>query len=381
MRSVKSWYWVHKWTSLVCTAFMLLLCITGLPLIFHHEIDHALGHAVDPPVLAETVGPASIDVIVDDARSRNSDHAVQFLVKDADEPELVFVSMGATIDSTKTTGFYTYDGRTGELLGEYPVNEGLMNVLLRLHIDLFAGLPGMLFLGFMGLLLIASIISGAVLYGSYMRKLPFGMVRRERSARLKWLDLHNLLGIVTLVWLMVVGVTGVLNTLSIPIFNHWQSGELADMLARHEGEPGSEMGSPERALAAAVDAAPAMELSFMAFPGNPWAGSHHFVAYMEGTTPLTSRLITPFVIDGRRGEVVAAAEMPWYITALMGSRPLHFGDYGGLPLKMLWAILDILSIVVLASGLYLWLKRHRVSFETWLQSVQARAPRAERVAA
>jgi uncharacterized iron-regulated membrane protein len=29
--TIKTWAWVHKWSSLVCTVFMLLLCLTGLP--------------------------------------------------------------------------------------------------------------------------------------------------------------------------------------------------------------------------------------------------------------------------------------------------------------------------------------------------------------
>src|ERR1700710_3054747 len=37
--SIRTWYLVHKWTSLVCTAFLLMLCVTGLPLSFHDEID------------------------------------------------------------------------------------------------------------------------------------------------------------------------------------------------------------------------------------------------------------------------------------------------------------------------------------------------------
>ncbi len=37
------------------------------------------------------------------------------------------------------------------------------------------------------------------------------------------------------------------------------------------------------------------------------------------------------------------------------SQPLHFGDYGGVPLQWLWAALDVLTIVVLGSGLVLWL--------------------------
>ena len=48
--------------------------------------------------------------------------------------------------------------------------------------------------------------------------------------------------------------------------------------------------------------------------------------------------------------------MPWYVTSLFVSQPLHFGDYGGMPLKILWAVLDLITIIVLGSGIYLWLR-------------------------
>ena len=41
------------------------------------------------------------------------------------------------------------------------------------------------------------------------------------------------------------------------------------------------------------------------------------------------------------------------------SQPLHFGDYGGMPLKILWALLDLATIIVLGSGLYHWLGKGR----------------------
>jgi uncharacterized iron-regulated membrane protein len=61
----------------------------------------------------------------------------------------------------------------------------------------FSGLPETLFWGAMGLLFLASIVSGIVVYEPFMQKLPFGAIRREAVPRLSWLDLHNLLGIVT----------------------------------------------------------------------------------------------------------------------------------------------------------------------------------------
>ena len=35
-------------------------------------------------------------------------------------------------------------------------------------------------------------------------------------------------------------------------------------------------------------------------------------------------------------DVAGIREMPWYAKALSLSRPLHFGDYGGLLLKIIW---------------------------------------------
>ena len=77
--------------------------------------------------------------------------------------------------------------------------------------------------------------------------------------------------------------------------------------------------------------------------------------------PLTSRLNTPVLVDGATGALTTVARMPWYLTALELSRPLHFGDYGGMPLKIIWALLDLITIVVLVSGLYLWLARRRAT--------------------
>jgi len=374
--AIRSWYWVHKWTSLVCTLFLLMLCITGLPLIFYHEIDHATGYSVELPELPGVTGRVSLDEIVASARARRPDDEVQSVSLDPDEPDAWYVSMGVTADAPESSAFYMFDGRSGEFLHEYPLDQGVMNFLFRLHYDMFTGLPGTLFLGFMGLLLAASLVSGTVVYGPFMRKLPFGSVRHERSSRIKWLDLHNLLGIATLIWLMTVGVTGVINTLAIPIFGLWQQTELSAMTAKYQAQPALErFSSADQAVATARAASPGSELSFMAFPGNDFASPHHYVAFMHGSTPLTSKLLTPVLIDASTGELVDRRSLPWYVKALLVSQPLHFGDYGGMVLKILWALFDLLAIVVLGSGVYLWIKKRNVSIEARLGSLAAEGAR------
>jgi uncharacterized iron-regulated membrane protein len=108
-----------------------------------------------------------------------------------------------------------------------------------------------------------------------------------------------------------------------------------------------------------VKAAPGMNVSFIAFPGTPFTSSHHFAVFMRGDTPLTSRLLKPVLLDGETADVADARDLPAYLKALLVSQPLHFGDYGGMPLKIIWALLDAMTIAVIISGLYLWFARRR----------------------
>ena len=363
-RSIRRWFVVHKWTSLVSTLFLLMLCVTGLPIIFYHEIDHALGKAAELPSLPGHTSRVSLDDIVASARELHPKDVVQYVASDPDEPNAWSVAVAKTANAEELTAYLTFDVRTGKLAQSYPLDEGVMHVLYHLHTDMFAGLPGKLFLGGMGLLLLVSLVTGVAVYGPFMRKLTFGTVRYEKAPRTRWLDLHNLLGIATAMWLFVVGGTGVINTLSDPIFGRWKETELASMTAPFKGQPPLKThGSVEAAVVAARKASGRAQLSFMAFPGNDFASPHHFVAFMRGDTPLTGRLLTPVLIDGTTSAAIETRELPWYTKALLVSQPLHYGDYGGLPLKIVWALLDVLAIVVLGSGVYLWLKKRRIPAE------------------
>lgn len=359
-RTLKTWTWLHKWSSLVCTVFMLLLCLTGLPLIFHHEIGHLLGTEVEPPEIVHTGPRASLDEVLKAAHARHPERVIQFASPDEEDDRVWFVTLTPTPAPTEDFRSVAVDARTGQALAEPRFDEGFMWVMFKLHVDLFAGLAGKLFLGFMGLLLLVAIVSGVVLYAPFMRRLGFGDVRRDRSPRIKWLDLHNLLGIVTLVWAFVVGATGMINTWADLIIKYWQFDQLSALLAPYQGQPlvpPAERGSLQRSMEVALAQAPDTKISFIAFPGTAFSSPHHTTFFLRGTTPLTSRLLQPVLVDAKTTEVTASPALPWYLTALLVSQPLHFGDYGGMPMKILWALLDLATIVVLGSGLYLWLRR------------------------
>jgi len=100
-----------------------------------------------------------------------------------------------------------------------------------------------------------------------------------------------------------------------------------------------------------------MHMSFIAWPGSQFSTKHHYAIFYKGDTPLTARLLQPVLVDAQSSKLLPPEPTPWYVTTLLMSQPLHFGDYGAMPLKIIWALLDLATIVVLGSGLYLWLGR------------------------
>ncbi|WP_156679841.1 PepSY-associated TM helix domain-containing protein [Sphingomonas profundi] len=354
--TIRAWTAVHKYTSLACTAFLLMLCLTGLPLIFHDEID-ALTTAPHP-LAAVPAGtpPLPLDRLLARALAARPGEVALYLSFDTDRPVVNVTSAPAADAAAAAMHFQSLDRRTGAVLPPRAAG-GVTQFLLRLHTDMFLGLPGMLFLGGMGLLFVAAIVSGVVLYVPFTARLPFGRVRFGRRPRVRWTDLHNLLGIATAMWAAVVGLTGTINTLSGQMTDLWKADQLAAITAMGGKPLPRAFSSVDAAVDRAMAAAPGMRPQFVAFPGAAFSSDRHYAIFLQGRTPLTQRLLVPALVDAGSGRLDALRPMPWYMQALLLSQPLHFGDYGGLAMKILWALLDLLTIVVLASGLWLWATR------------------------
>ncbi len=360
-RSLRRWGWIHKWSSIICTVFMLMLCITGLPLIFHHEIDHLLHDEVQAAPVTEGTPLASLDLIVKNSLSKDPGMVPHFLIWDPDDANALMVSIGKSLEANPSDNRIVRVGaHTAAYLDAPDVTGRFTYIMLKLHTDMFAGLPGKLFLGLMGILFCVAIISGIVVYAPSMRKLKFGTYRRDRVRVVRWLDIHNLSGIVLVMWMLVVGFTGVINTWAELVIKIWQFGQLAEMTAQYKDKPlPSHPSSIDAAVQVAIKAEPNMKPAFVAFPGTIFSSKSHYAVFMKGNTPLTAKLLKPALIDAETGILTDSRDLPWYVATLLISQPLHFGDYGGMPLKIIWAILDIITIVVLITGLYLWLRRRQ----------------------
>lgn len=155
--TIKVWVWVHKWASLVCTAFLLMLCLTGLPLIFHDEIDALTS---EQPIFGmpgvgssgTAKGLLPLDAMLARALANRPGEVPLYMAFDNDQPSMT-ITTGPRPDSPGSDmTIQSFDRSTGELIGAVPEDsvggiDAVMHFMLELHTDMFLGLPGCCFWG------------------------------------------------------------------------------------------------------------------------------------------------------------------------------------------------------------------------------------------
>lgn len=113
MRSgtLRVWKQIHRWTSIVCTLFMLMLCVTGLPLIFNHEInDWMLPRR--PAVHEESPAP-KVETIIERAARARPGERVNYAYFDDQQPMVLVATAPRADSSPDDTHYQLFDRRDG----------------------------------------------------------------------------------------------------------------------------------------------------------------------------------------------------------------------------------------------------------------------------
>lgn len=356
--TLRTWYSIHRWSSLICTLNLLVLCLTGLLLIFHEDIDDLLGqgHHEVAQVASDKPRP-SLQSLINVAQAQHAGLSAKSVFFGDDN--LINVRVGPPGEAKLAIGkSIQFDGASGERHNSVP-GEGVTGFILKLHINLFLGLPGQLFMGVMGLVFVLSMVSGLILYAPFMRKLVFGLLRFGKSTRVVNADFHNLFGIVVMVWALVVGLTGVFLSFSPLILGLWQKTELQQLIDTLPGAAPTHLVTLDQAVDAARAAVPGKDIAYVFYPGTEYSTGRHYGVVLRGHSELEKRVFTIAMVDAADASVAAVRGMPWYLQVLLLSGPFHFGNYAGRPLQILWALLTILTAGATVTGLVVWLKRHR----------------------
>ena len=203
------------------------------------------------------------------------------------------------------------------------------------------------------------LISGAYLW--WPRK-QFGVAGRAGTARF-WFDLHNTFGIVSLAFVLVLLVTGLVisfETQTTP-FLYRISRSQPPLWPRMQVTPmsGQSPITPDKALAIARAAVPAATPNFITDPheNQPYL---IFSRYPEDHTPggRTRIAIDPY--SGKILMVIDSRRAPTGYRLINLNRALHTGDIWGIPSEVAMSLASLILPLQLLTGVVVWRKRQRV---------------------
>lgn len=347
---------LHRWLGLSVGVWAAVTGVTGSLLVFDDELDAML----HPSLLTVAARPMDrdIDGAVASVQAEYPGEPVlaMRLPREPDEPLVL------RIGAERITDVYV-DPYTAEILGSRPEHGGFFGFLWDLHVHLLAGETGETVAGFLGLALIAMLISGLVLWWPSRRALARALsVNWKAGGRARMYDLHRVAGVLAMPLLLVVVVTG-----AMLVFH---SVVTSALVAAFGGPPlapppavrasaGRDMAPVSEWLRRADASLPEAQPVSITFPrdtetaavvrqrfaSNPHPNGRSFVA----VDPYTGEVLS--VHDWRAaGGGVRVSDYKY---------PLHIGDAFGLPGRILVLITGVTPLLLLFTGGYLWVRKRR----------------------
>ena len=202
----KALFQVHLWTGLGVGLYVVMISVTGSVLVYRSELRRTFNP--EPRVVAVSGPRLSDEVLIETTRRVYPDHAVEFWTSPDDPTHAVTMSVRQGGGAREQQLFDPY---TGEYLGNaLPAGWRLTTWLLDLHDNLLAGDTGRTVNGLGAVLLAALSVTGAIIWWPGIQSWRRGLLIDVRAnwQRLNW-SLHSALGVWTLLFIVMWGVTGI----------------------------------------------------------------------------------------------------------------------------------------------------------------------------
>lgn len=353
----KIFYKIHVYLGIFVALHLIVLTVSGSVLLFKDEIESLGGAPSENYSLPDSSAKPLINDFFQNILKKYPNTRPLAYSLEEEAPHIAQVRLapnnGKEFRGSLRVYFNTF---TGEEVAAPKKPNSFMDWLLRLHREFLLGSNGKIYVAFIGLLYAFSLISGFFIYGNFSKKTSYGDIR-QGSTRTGSSDLHRFLGVTTFAWGLLIGVTGLFLGLNSTLINLYQYAEIKKISAQYKAPAPSQLPSLDKVLASAQAALPQSSFDFMAFPDTQFSPPNSFLVLMHGNTAWTEKLVELVVVDATTGDFVEVRTLPWYLKFTMLSEPLHFGNYGGLTLKILWLILSLISLALPVLGIYIWYTR------------------------
>jgi uncharacterized iron-regulated membrane protein len=343
---------IHLVIALVAGIFMVILGATGSIIAFEPELDRLLH-----PGLSYVVPTGKVRSLAEigDAASR----------KYGGEPIAAFVlsvSPRVPTEVIMPRGIVAVNQYTGEVLGIRARGQTFLGFVRALHVRLATGDIGRNIVRWSAVALLLSLVSGLYLWWPLKRV----RIRGRWWSRGFYFDLHNTIGILSLLPLLVLAGTGTVIAFedqvaslldkpagSVPVHT-------VPVPTRPQPEPGAIQITPDQAVAVAAAQLPGAVPYRVQMPRY---GGIYVVALTFSDNRITGDR-NSVSINPWNGKIIAtalSAELSTGERFLATNEVIHTGTILGIPGRIIAALGSILLPVQALSGLIMWLRRARIA--------------------
>ena len=360
----KLWFLVHSWLALPIWFFVLIVCVTGTLAVVSKEImwlAYPEMRATAPTDDAERLSFQQLKEHLD------KEHP-EAILSSLYQPDGDYFALSAslTLPGGRATTAYI-NPYSGAIQG-YAPDFDFRRFTRALHgwwlVPFTNGYSwGWYLVAFLGLPMLASLVTGLVVYKRFWKGFFKPVLRLRHGARIFWGDLHRLSGIWSIWFIATISITGTWfliqailsdNQISISSYSPVTS------VIPHASVPLSADGNPppmislDQALSVAQEKIPGLDATNLFLPSNTYGTLQ---AAGRSWYPLMGQSVDihPYTGEITSSRLLSDRTPIEFVTESM--RPLHTGDFGGFWIKAIWAFFGLVLSLMVLSGLLIWSKR------------------------
>lgn len=360
----KIWFLVHSWLALPIWFFVLIVCFTGTLAVVSKEIMWL----VNPEMRANQPSADAPRLSFEQVRATIQRDDPQVIVGRISEPDGDYFALNvrATYPGGRSVTAYA-NPYTGVIQGVAPsfdfpaFTRALHGWWLVPFTNGFSW--GWYMVSMLSIPLLASLITGLVVYKKFWKGFFKPTLRISQGARIFWGDFHRLSGIWSIWFIAVISITGMWFLIQAILSDNQISISSQSPIASvipHASVPLTADGSPapmislDKAVEITRQKIPGLEPSMISAPLNAYsnisvAGRSWYPLMFQTAeiNPYSGEIATSHLLSDR-----SALE---FVTESM--RPLHTGDFGGIWIKLIWTFFALILSMMVLSGLLIWSKR------------------------
>ena len=343
---------LHLYFALAAGAFIILMGLTGSVMAFETELDrltHPKRSYVQPGNKS-----LSLEEIGERVRAAFPNDTIE-AYRLSLSPEISYQVL------LEEGGAVYINQYTGQILGTRPPGMEFLDYVHQLHLRLAWRTEsdlGKKIMSWAGVVTLLLLLSGLYLWWRSKRV----FLSKGATGRRWWFDLHNVVGIFSFVFLLLLAVTGILigfEQATNAMFYKLTGSQPAQVPRTFpQPPPGSKPISMDQALEIAHQALPGAAPFAIQVPG-PKGAYLVRARYPEDLTPGGRSRVLIDQYTGRVWFAEGSRGAPAGARVAIANRAIHTGDIFGKLSKIVFSIVSLMLVLQALSGIVMWWKRIR----------------------